>query len=345
MCQLTHNRPDQRPDESFDPSVKCCTYNPDLHNFTVGAIIADREPDGEFGRVVIRDRIQSEISVTPVGINPTPSYRAVYDGAASRVFGRAPALRCPYYLTTIPGGGCGVWRHRNAVCATWFCKHVRGDIGGRFWTDAKALLNRVETELSLWCCKELGIAADALRQLLAPPSAAMALERELVAHVRQTYERELWGKWRERKVEFFVQCASIVDSLTWRDVVRVGGETVAVREQILRESYDRLIRVNLPSYLKARAVTVQGGSNSMVRISTYSANDPLQLRREIVDALVFFDGRSTHEALEAIDAEMGIVLEVALVQRLVDYGILHSVTSASTSTPLAAYPEAGRLGA
>ena len=41
------------------------------------------------------------------------------------------------------------------MCATWHCKHVRGEVGARFWKLADRLLRQVEHELSLWCLAEL----------------------------------------------------------------------------------------------------------------------------------------------------------------------------------------------
>lgn len=118
------------PDATFFlPAVKCCAYQPALPGFLAGGILSDEDPTMAHGRKALEKQIESRVGVAPIGIKANEAFNLLYTMTPG-VFGRAPALRCPY-LTD--GGDCGVWRHRPGVCATWFCKHVRGETGFRFW--------------------------------------------------------------------------------------------------------------------------------------------------------------------------------------------------------------------
>jgi len=58
------------------------------------------------------------------------------------------------------------------------------------------------------------------------------------------------------------------------------------------------------------------------RVSTYSGSDPLDLPTELMDTLTYFDGRTTDQALRAIEAGEGLRIDRALIRRLVDFRIL-----------------------
>jgi hypothetical protein len=60
----------------------------------------------------------------------------------------------------------------------------------------------------------------------------------------------------------------------------------------------------------------------MMRISTYSGYDPLEVPNQVMELLPYFDGRPTEEALAAIADERGIRLEPDLVRKLVDFMLL-----------------------
>jgi hypothetical protein len=114
----------------FDPIVKCCTYVSTLYNFLVGSILANIDTAAQSGRATVQKRIGEAVGVTPLGLAPPPVHSLLYRSSAD-AFGRRRALRCPHYIEEC--GRCGIWRNRNAICSTWFCKHVRGEVGYAFW--------------------------------------------------------------------------------------------------------------------------------------------------------------------------------------------------------------------
>src|SRR5215469_6021872 len=150
----------------FNPRTKCCTYMPRLPNFLAGRLLADDDPDPDAtkGRATIETRIEKGIAVTPLGLYPDPVHSLLYQRSPD-AFGQSLTLRCPHYIEE--SGHCGVWKHRESTCATWFCKHVRGAVGMRFWHAVQHLLGAVEESLAQWCVSELDVGTQAL-QLLFP---------------------------------------------------------------------------------------------------------------------------------------------------------------------------------
>src|SRR5437762_124874 len=124
-----------------------------------GRLTAARPPAGSPGSRPAR------VGVTPLGLGRPPVHLLLYGHGAPRGFGRAKTLRCPHYRADA-GGACGIWRHRNAVCATWFCKHVRGGTGQRFWRSLEQLLSIAERELSRYCLLQVDVEAEMLARLL-----------------------------------------------------------------------------------------------------------------------------------------------------------------------------------
>jgi hypothetical protein len=59
--------------------------------------------------------------------------------------------------------------------------------------------------------------------------------------------------------------------------------------------------------------------------SAYSPHDPILLPAAVIDVLDRFDGRPTEQVLGEVAAELGLELDGALLQRLVDFGILVAV--------------------
>src|SRR5262249_56333349 len=131
--------PDEPPlDIAFDAHVKCCSYTPDVANYNAGRILADEDPVGITARRQLRGRIKDKVGVTPLGVAVPPLYRTVYENAPT-AFGKVPAMRCPFYVDR-DGGLCGVWRHRDSVGTTWFCKFDAGGMGRIYWKVITALL-------------------------------------------------------------------------------------------------------------------------------------------------------------------------------------------------------------
>ncbi len=305
----------------FDPRVKCCTYIPTLPNFLVGRILLDGDPALAPGRASVEARIDAGVGATPAGLEQPQPFGVLYERGGIETFGHSTAMRCPHYHTET--GSCGIWRHRNSVCSTWFCKYVRGGVGQAFWTALLYLLRAVERSLLTHCVLELDPGPEAVRYVvsLATPEPRLLKASDVDGAADAAHQRKIWGTYAGREREFFRASAQLVASLGWADVVRLGGTEVALAAALVQQAYDALKSEAVPARLRTQPVNIQVADGAHVVVSAYRPYDPLVVPKQLVDVLHFFDGRPTREALAAT-AKSGVSIERRAVRRLVDFGVL-----------------------
>jgi hypothetical protein len=321
MCPSAGARSEPR-SHYYDPRIKCCTYVPVLHNFLVGRILSDDDPAAQAGRVTVEKRIAKGIAVTPLGLDKPPVFSVLYDNIGAEAFGRSQNLRCPHYLED--GGRCGVWRNRNSVCSTWFCKHVRGELGYTFWRHSLLhLLRAVEQDLAQWCLLQLDFGDDAFRHVMAIGERSERLTAESIDNRAETERhKRIWGEWCGREADFFVKCAALVNGLSWSDVLGISGPKAHAHARLTKQAFARLTADEIPPALTTGTMQIVQIQREATRIATYSSLDPVEVPNVVVALLHYFDGRPTAEAIDAIAAKTGIQLEPALVRKMVDFGLL-----------------------
>lgn len=308
----------------FSPRTKCCTYQPRLANFLVGRALADRDFAFSAGRATIDRRIDSGVGVTPLGLETAAAYHLLY-GHGSAGFGHAESMRCPHYLEE-GGGRCGIWRHRNSICTTWFCKYERGATGLAFWERLRDLLMAVETDVAAWCVLQCGLDADAIGVLFSfrrkPEERERLSSADLDGKADPKAARKLWGTWLGREREFYRECAERVEPLTWKDVLRISGPVVDARARVARQAFETLLREDLPARLTAGPFQIVSSGHEGVRAVSYLGTDPLDLAPAVLEVLPYFDGRPTTEALSAIRRDLGMKVDKDLVRKLADFQLL-----------------------
>jgi hypothetical protein len=308
----------------FSPQLKCCTYHPRLPNYLVGRALADLDFAFSAGRATLEQRIDRGLGVTPLGIEAAATFHLVYHHG-QEAFGHAESLRCPHYLEE-GGGRCGIWRHRNSICATWFCKHERGAIGMAFWHRLRDLLMAIEASLAVWCVVESDLDAEALASLFPerprPGTKTSLSAADVDGRPDTAMARRVWGGWLGRERDFYRECGLRVGHLTWEDVSRIGGPEVIVRSRLAQQAYQALRSEELPERLTAGTFRILSTGPENVRVVSYTGSDPLDLAPEVLEILPYFDGRPISQALRAIEKERGLRVEQDLVRKLADFEIL-----------------------
>jgi hypothetical protein len=308
----------------FDPAVKCCTFQPELHNFLAGRALCDGDPAAQAGRASVEKRIDGRVGVTPLGLLRSPVFLVLYNNS-DESFGLSRSLRCPHYLED--GGRCGIWAHREATCATWFCKHVRGAVGRTFWIESlHKLLSAVERDLSRWCVLQLFSSDETLRRLAAMPSWTGGAEpvtgEVLDDKVSDKAFAALWGEWADREREFYTRCAALVEALSWDEAIGLCGTEAQSFARLTIDAYRQLRSTDVPSPLETGSFRLIQIQRNATRVSSYSQYDPIDIPPAVMELLPFFDGRPTADVLADIEAERGVCLEPALVRKLIDFKIL-----------------------
>jgi hypothetical protein len=303
---------------TFDPRSKCCTYLPLLRNFQVGAILADPDPALAFGRDTVRARIGSQVACTPLGLLWPASFTTAYEEDADRDFGRRVELRCPHYVEA--GGLCGIWRHRNATCSTWFCRYERGDVGRRLWRAVREALDTIEDTLMWWVVRELGL-DEAVVQRLGSGRVGTRLE---LANPTPEDVRAAWGDWADRQERWFLEAHARVEALTWLDVRRIGGGRVRAALEELEAALEDHDNLALPPFVAIGApheAPAGVAPSAFAWVHGYRAYDPIRLPAEVWGAL------RTLEVIEASEAAALVRSDVdadgrATLRRLLDHGVL-----------------------
>lgn len=301
----------------FLRETKCCTYSPRLPNYTVGELLLDDSLPPKV-KEEVRRKIGSFTESSPMGINPLPSRLDAYEAVAERLFGRSEALLCEYYSD----GGCGIWRYRNAVCATWFCKHTRGEISKNFWRDVRSFLLSVEESVSFSIALRLGIPDTAIREHLAQSNPAEARAMELAPEIGRQSIEERWGSWVDDRVGYYLACARLKREMSVEDAFQAGGARLHARMDLLTRSRMKLLSAEIPSRLRPNPVTIQNRGPDFIRLSTYSPYDPIEAPRALLDILPYFDGSPLESVKERLEAQLGVSLEHDFVRRLLDFGVL-----------------------
>jgi hypothetical protein len=301
----------------FDPLVRCCTYRPFVPNYLAGAILADPATSAHGRESLLQRMAQGE--ATPLGVRTDAAYQLLYRHARAPAFGRGVALRCPHHLQD---GGCGIWLHRPAVCATWHCKHDRGAVGDRLWTALNRALGAAEHALAMACLLAMGwperLLSEAQDELQRDGIDAAVLDR------RRDPERDarLWGTWLGREAGFYEACAQKAQMLDWADVQASGGSSLRALAADARQAGLEHDDLALPAKLRCGRFEVVGAAAGQLWLATYSAFDPLEVDPEVLALAALCDGRSTALIVSEHEAATGHRPTRLQLRSLLDHGVL-----------------------
>lgn len=328
MCKGAAQPAELAREVRFSPNSKCCTYVPLVPNYLVGKIIQDHSDEAQFGRTKLLDRLQNRVGATPFGMVVDAHSDRIYERLVAKdQFGKDDSLLCPYYNKD--GGLCGIWRYRNAVCSTWFCKHERGAIGRRFWISVSRLLQHVERELATYCVFKIGVDQSAVNELFDPNGHPRSLKdmhtylEDDQGRMDNTVARLLWGQWYDKEETFYGACADLVGDLTWSSVLQIVGTQTSVLTNHARQAFERLSTRRVDDVLCMSTFTIESASSDDVFIENeYTRFDPLRISRAVIDALPAFDGRPAIEVMQELGREKGVVIDPSLLHKLIDHQAL-----------------------
>lgn len=319
--------PALEPHRYFNPRVKCCSYIPALPNFLVGRILADERTELARGRESTLARLQNPALANPLWLERPSTYSYKYD-TRKQFFGLLDEMVCPHYLDE-QGGLCGIWRHRNGVCATWYCKHSRGSVGHRFWVALRDLLITLEDVLAQWCALELAVPLETVRDLGRLNKRGKSI---CLLEVEQTQpdlpgktRPKIWGPWFGRETDYYLACARQVDALTWPEVLAVCGPDVSTLARLARQAHERHQSERVPERLRLNQFKVISMQAEYSIVESYLSSDPLKIPQRILELLPRFNGRPTPEVVTEIVLTTGLKVSPSLVRKLVDFKVLKPV--------------------
>jgi Fe-S-cluster containining protein len=282
----------------FRPDTKCCTFHPRLPNYLVGAVLADDDPAAAEGRRRIEARIASGVGVTPEWLHPPRTFSLLYDNARG-AFGRARGLRCPFYEAE--AGGCTIWAHRDAVCATYFCKYDAGADGRRLWTAVKELVSLVEIQLARAALLEL--APELLdREPGTRPSPATPVGPEDIdgAPPPEEDRAATWGRFAGRELELYARCHAFVRGLDAAALDALLGLDGRIAYRAVARALAAVRSTELPPVLRLDpAATVAWLPDGRVALAAYSELEAVALPGEAYRLLARFTGDAPVDRVRA----------------------------------------------
>lgn len=295
----------------FRKDIKCCTYFPSLPSYLVGGALIHASSEG-IKR--LEDTIAKKVGVTPFGLNAPNVYNVLYKNQ-SEGFGNSESLRCPYYVKE--SGNCSIWKFREAVCSTYFCKHVSGSSGNQFWMDVKKYLHHVEQSLVLHFAEEakFDYFLKVAREFKSPPVQLTA--EDLDGLPPRDYEK-LWGKWAGREAEFYKWTYQKVTEISKSDFIKITG----IKQKVLLNNLEtqRRVMLDIPEHIKVHKDWLPHEHELSKMIRFKSIDIQFELPSKVLNA---FDGEKTwEEVVKHLDVNEGIELEESLILSLFHHGIL-----------------------
>ena len=229
----------------------------------------------------------------------------------------ALALRCPYLSEE--GGLCTIWRHRESVCSTFFCKYGAGADGQAFWRALNTYLSHAERELAFHAVEQLA------PTLAEPPRPLdqMSLEELEDRPPTPADYASFWGEWQGREEAFYLQTHALVASLSSGDFDRIVGaappELTAV-EEALRRVREPVLPRRLVLDLYRPPLPVTDG----VIVSSYSKYEPIKLTPALFEVLRELRADETVDEFRArllrdheVDVPQAMLLELHQLRVLV----------------------------
>lgn len=295
----------------FQEDKKCCTYHPSLPSYLVGGALTESSPEGVKR---LKNAITKKIGVTPFGINAPNVYNILYKNQSGG-FGNSENLLCPYFLKE--SGNCSIWKFRESVCSTYFCKYVAGSSGKRFWTDVKKYLQHVEQCLVQYLAKEAGLDYF-LRVVPEFKNQNTQLTAQELDGLPPMNYNEMWGTWNGKEEEFYKWSFEKVTKMSRNTFDEICG----IRQKVLLKNLEvgRTEMIDIPEYLKVHKdwLPVEGQVSKIIHYK--SIDIQFELPSQVLNA--FNEGKSKSEVLKKLNDKEGFEIEESLLISLFQYGIL-----------------------
>lgn len=232
-------RPKNRGEIFYEPDLKCCTFYPFLPNYVVGAILSDESGAAPSAVESIRSKIKNREYSLPIGLVAPPSYQVPFNHRKKNEFGRREDWLCPYF--NHEKQNCGIWRHRGAVCTSFYCKSSFGRAGIQYWDELSNYLTYVEMAVMEEALVMLDFSPRQISDLLGYLNRQEATKTELSSRrMPEKKSRDLWNGYYDDQEGFFRKCFLIAKELDRKSFKELMGEPGQQLENRLRKAFDKI---------------------------------------------------------------------------------------------------------
>lgn len=321
-CQMLNQGtlPDGVSGVFFRPETKCCTYQPSVPNYLIGALLSDTRADVAEGQERVRAHIKTRMGVTPQWLGPTAKYEVLYDASMRTSFGKNTVLKCTYYADD---GRCTIWRHRETICSTFYCKFSSGALAAAFWKALKDYLVHMELTLARWAMEAVSLDVNEPNT----PRGTLAIHELEDRPPPDGLYKKWWGPYVDREAEFYIACHDKIKTLNREKYVQLV-DTKKGKELLTAcmTAYQAIGTHKLPQRLqlnpKARVLPVVNG-NGVIVTAPYNVYDSVLIDPELYQILRRFKhDMPAAEMRKKLREEEGIELEDALLESFSRHQIL-----------------------
>ena len=214
---------------TYEANLKCCTYEPFVPNYWVGALLkeADRFP---LGVAHFRKKIQERGLALPIGILPDLEFQVIFNARKKGQFGNEKDWICPYFDQA--KNNCGIWKYRGSICMTFFCQSDYGKSGMTFWSHFSNYLTYVEGSLMEETLVDLDFSPRQVSSYLEYVNRSSATKKEMQNFTPEEY-RKLWNGYAPNIEEFYIKCYDLVRGYDSTRLSEAMGEVGAKLEKKL----------------------------------------------------------------------------------------------------------------
>lgn len=203
-CAMTRERRGARARITYQGHLKCCTFEPFLPNFLVGALLLEEERF-PYGVDRIRHKIATREGALPIGLVPRLAFQVEFNSREPGDFGQREDWLCPYYHKD--SQNCGVWKYRGAVCTTFYCQSDTGRAGQRLWVKVSDYLSEAEIALTEEVAGLLGFSPSQVSDCLEYVNRFEATESEMATPGIPLNEwRGLWDGRHNEIEDYYKRC-------------------------------------------------------------------------------------------------------------------------------------------
>lgn len=221
----------------YQPDLKCCTFEPFIPNFLVGATFLD--PKATKAHAILRDKIHKRRYSLPVGMVASVRYQIEFNQNKEEIFGQDSDYLCAYYDRGTEL--CTLWRHRGVVCTTFYCKSSYGKKGLQFWNDLSDYLALFEMALMEESLVMLDFSPRQVSKLVSYLNRQEGTQAELRSWcLPEGKAKELWNGYYEEQETFFKKAFQIAANLDRKAIKELMGEHGRQLETKVLEQIERL---------------------------------------------------------------------------------------------------------
>lgn len=224
---------------AYKNHLKCCTYEPYLPNYLVGALL-ENPATPESTREILRRKIERREFSLPIGLMASVRFQVTFNNRQPQDFGNREDWLCPYYDRQ--NQNCGIWRNRGAVCTTYYCQSNSGKKGIQFWERFSDYLTYVEMALMEDVLVHMGYSprqiSDCLEYINRQEGSPAEMRSDSLPLAKA---QRLWGDFFDKQEQFFRKTYLMVKEFDKKRFREALGEMGADIEESLFDDLRKIV--------------------------------------------------------------------------------------------------------